>query len=136
MFGDRHSGAYMTKLAWTRILRHWTVKHGASADDPTLADYWAWRRRKAILPINKTTQELNNSQDGRCAICKGAMFPVENQPRTPREWETWLATLTAVITTATRPGSTEAAGTRLIHTECRRALGPELQNPYEPSGLA
>lgn len=136
VFGDRHSGAYMTKFAWTRILRHWTVKHRASPDDPTLADYWAWRRRKALLPINKTTQELNNSQDGRCAICKGAMIPVENQPLTPREWETWLATRNAVITTATRPGSTEAAGTRLIHAECRRALGPELQNPYEPPRLA
>jgi RNA-directed DNA polymerase len=136
VFGDRHSGAYMTKFAWTRILRHWTVKHGASPDDPTLADYWAWRRRKTLLPINKTTQELTNSEDGRCAICKGAMFPVENQPLTPREWETWLATRTAIITTATRPGSTEAAGTRLIHAECRRALGPELQDPYDPSGLA
>ena len=136
VFGDRHSGAYMTKFAWTRILRHWTVKHRASPDDPTLADYWAWRRRKALLPINKTTQELNNSQDGRCAICKGAMFPVENQPQTPREWEKWLATRTTIITTATRPGSTEAAGTRLIHAECRRGLGPELRDPYEPTGLA
>jgi len=136
VFGDRHSGAYMTKFAWTRILRHWTVKHGASPDDPTLAGYWAWRRRKALLPINKTTQELNDSQAGRCAICKGSLFAVENQPQTPRDWEKWLATRTAIITTATRPGSTETAGTRLIHAECRPALGPELRDPYEPLGLA
>jgi RNA-directed DNA polymerase len=136
VFGDRQSGAYMHKFAWARMLRHWTVKHRASPDDPTLADYWAWRRRKASLPINKTTQELTNSQDGRCAICQGAMFPVENQPQTPREAERWLATRTAIITTATRPGSSEAAVPRLIHAECRRALGPELRDPYEPSGLA
>ena len=128
--------AYMHKFASTHILRHQTVWQGASPDDPTLADYWAWRRRKALLPINKTTQELTNSQDGRCAICKGAMFPVENRPQTPREWETWLATRTAIITTATRPGSPEAAGTRLIHAECRHGLGPELRDPYEPTGLA
>src|SRR6202011_1006937 len=95
VFGDRQSGAYMHKFAWTRILRHWTVKHGASLDDPTLGDYWAWRRHKALLPINKTTQELTNSQEGRCAICGGAMFPVENRPQTPREWEKWLATRNA-----------------------------------------
>jgi len=132
VFGDRHSGAYMTKFAWTRILRHWTVRQGASPDDPMLAWYWAWRRRKALLPINKTTQELINSQDGRCAICKGAMFPVENQPQTPREWEKWLATRPAIVTTAMRPGSPEVAGVRLIHAECRRALVPELRDPYDP----
>ena len=34
------------------------------------------------LPINKTTQELTNSQDGRCAICGGLLFPVEDRPQT------------------------------------------------------
>jgi RNA-directed DNA polymerase len=136
VFGDRHSGAYMTKFAWTHILRHWTVKHGASPDDPALADYWAWRRRKALLPINKTTQELTNSQDGRCAICGGSLIAVENQPQTPSDWEKWLATRTTIITTARRPGSSETAGTRLIHAECRHALGPELRDPYEAIGLA
>ena len=124
------------KFAWTRILRHRIVRHGASPDDPALADYWAWRRRKAPLPINKTTQELTDSQDGRCAICRGLLFAVENRPQTPREWEKWLATRTAIITTATRPGDPEKAGPRLIHAECRHGLGPELRDAYEPSGLA
>jgi RNA-directed DNA polymerase len=132
VFGDRHSGAYMHKFAWTYILRHWTVKHRASPEDPTLADYWAWRRRKALLPINKTTRELTNSQDGRCAICRGTLLAVENQPQTPREWEKWLATRTAIITTTTRPGSSETAGTRLIHAECRHGVGPERRNANEP----
>jgi RNA-directed DNA polymerase len=132
VFGDRHSGAYMHKFRWTHILRHWTVRHKASPDDPTLAGYWAWRRRKALLPITKTTQKLTNSQEGRCAICKGALFPVENQPQTPREWEKWLATRTAITTTATRPGGSEVAAPRLIHAECRQGLGPELRNPYDP----
>ena len=136
VFGDRHSGAYMTKFAWTRILRHWIVRHRASPDDPTLADYWAWRRRKALLPINKTTQELNNSQDGRCAICKGAMFPRREPAADPARVGDMAGPRTTVITTATRPGSTAAAGTRLTHAECRRGLGPELQDPYAPSGLA
>jgi RNA-directed DNA polymerase len=98
VFGDRKSGAYMHKFSWTRILRHRLVRHGASPDDPALADYWAWRRRKGVpLPINKTAQELTNSQDGRCTICGGFLFTVENRPQNPREREKWLATRPAII---------------------------------------
>ena len=136
VFGDRDSGAYLHRFSWTRILRHQIVKHGASPDDPALADYWARRRRKAPLPINKTTQELNHSQDGRCSICKGLLFAVEHRPQSPHEWAQWLATRTAVITTAEHPGSPEESAPRLTHAECRRALGPELRNAYEPSRLA
>jgi RNA-directed DNA polymerase len=137
VFGDRKSGAYLHKFLWTHILRHRIVKHGASPDDPMLADYWAWRRRKGVpLPINKTTQELTNSQDGRCTICRGLLFPVEDRPLNPREWEKWLTTRTAVITTATHPGRSEEAAPRLVHAECRKRLGPELRNAYEPTGLA
>jgi RNA-directed DNA polymerase len=60
----------MHKFARTHILRHQTVWQGASPDDPRLADYWAWRRRKAPLPINLTARRLYQAQDGRCAICK------------------------------------------------------------------
>jgi RNA-directed DNA polymerase len=136
VFGDRKSGAYLHKFIWTRILRHRIVRHGASPDDPKLADYWAWRRRKVPLPINKTTQEFTDSQDGRCTICGGFLFAVEDRPQNPREWEKWLATRTAVITTAARPDRPEEAAPRLVHAECRRGLGPELRNAYEPSGLA
>lgn len=137
VFGDRKSGAYLHKFLWTRVLRHRLVRPWASPDDPELADYWAWRRRKGVpLPINKTTQELTNSQDGRCSICGSFLFAVEDQPQNPREWEKWLATRTAVITTAVQPGSPEEAAPRLTHAECRRGLGPELRNAYEPSGLA
>jgi RNA-directed DNA polymerase len=104
VFGDRQSGAYLHKFAWTRILRHRIVRHGASPDDPALADYWAWRRRKVPLPINKTTQGLVDAQDGRCAICGGLLFAVEDRPQSPRKWEKWLANRAAVITIAARAG--------------------------------
>jgi RNA-directed DNA polymerase len=138
VFGDRHSGAYMHKFAWTRILRHRLVRPWASPDDPELADYWAWRRRKAVpLPINKTTQELTDSQDGRCAICGGLLFAAEDRPLNPREWEKWLTDRATVITTATRQTQpADKAEPRLVHAACRHGLGPELQNAYEPSGLA
>jgi len=69
VFGDRTSGAFMHRFAWTNIVRHQIVRHGASPDDPELTDYWAWRRRKAPLPINHTALRLYRVQDGRCAIC-------------------------------------------------------------------
>jgi RNA-directed DNA polymerase len=138
VFGDRQSGAYLHKFLWTRILRHRIVRHRASPDDPALADYWAWRRRKVPLPINKTIQELIDAQDGRCLICGGFLFAVEDRPQNPRQWEQWLTTpRTTVITTTTRAaGTTEEAEPRLAHADCRHGNGPALHNAYEPSGLA
>jgi RNA-directed DNA polymerase len=133
VFGDRQSGAYMHKFSWTRILRHRIVKHGASPDDPTLADYWEWRRRKVPLPINKTTQELTDAQDGRCSICGGFLFAVEDRPQNPREWEQWLATTRKTINTIATSKEVEP---RLVHAECRHGHGLALHNAYEPSGLA
>jgi RNA-directed DNA polymerase len=138
VFGHRQSGAYMHKFSWTRILRHRLVRHAASPDDPMLADYWAWRRRKVALPINKTTQELTDAQDGRCSICGGFLFAVEDRPQNPREWEQWLATTRQTISTiaARAPGKLEQAEPRLVHANCRKGNGLALHNAYEPSGLA
>jgi RNA-directed DNA polymerase len=70
VFGDRQSGTYLRKFAWTRIVRHQMVKGRASPDDPTLAEYWANRRRKAPPPpIGRTNQRLLKAQDGRCPLC-------------------------------------------------------------------
>jgi RNA-directed DNA polymerase len=50
VFGDRESGCYLTKFAWTRIVRHQLVIKGASVDDPALTEYWASRRRRNRPP--------------------------------------------------------------------------------------
>jgi RNA-directed DNA polymerase len=133
VFGDRQSGAYMHKFSWTRILRHRIVKHGAAPDDPALADFWTWRRRKLPLPINKSTQELTDAQDGRCLICGGFLFAVEDRPQNPREWEQWLATTRTTINTI---AASKEAEPRLVHAECRHDHGLALHNAYEPTGLA
>ena len=90
VFGDRQSGAYLHKFSWTSIVRHQIVDGAASPDDPALADYWAKRRRKAPLPIDKTSRWLIKAQDGRCPICQDALVSDDHRPQTPREWETWL----------------------------------------------
>ena len=37
VFGDRATGAYLQRFAWTKIVRHAQVKYGASLDDPALS---------------------------------------------------------------------------------------------------
>ena len=135
VFGDRHSGANLHRFAWTTIIRHQIVKHRASPDDPTLADYWAWRRRKAPLPINHTSLKLYRAQDGRCAICRATLAAVEDRPHTPREWERWLETTRKTLVVTRDPGTPDEAEPRLIHAHCH-SRRPELLRAYEPPGLA
>jgi RNA-directed DNA polymerase len=137
VFGDRHSGAYMHKFFWTKIRRHQIVMGTASPDDPALTEYWASRRRKAILPINKTTRRLIEAQDGRCTICGGTLIAAEDRPQTPHEWEQWLTnTHRAINTIATRAGTSDEADARLVHAACRKGRGLALHNAHEPSRLA
>jgi RNA-directed DNA polymerase len=129
VFGDRVSGSYLHRFAWTNIVRHQIIKHAASPDDPELADYWAWRRRKAPLPINLTAMRLYRAQDGRCAICKTTLLAASDRPQTPRDWEHWLATTRKTIDVVWNTARTDAAAPRLMHLHCN-------PNPRRPPGLA
>ena len=40
VFGDRDSGIYLRRFAWTKIVRHRLVMGSASPDDPALDRYW------------------------------------------------------------------------------------------------
>ncbi|MGA8334316.1 MAG: group II intron reverse transcriptase/maturase [Solirubrobacteraceae bacterium] len=126
VFGDRASGAFMHRFAWTNIVRHLIVKHAASPDDPELADYWAWRRRKATLPINRTALWLHRQQDGRCAICKTTLLAASDRPQTPREWEHWLPTTRKTIDVVWDTANSDAAAPRLIHLHCTTRPPPRL----------
>ena len=124
VFGDRASGAFMHRFAWTNIVRHPIVKHAASPDDPALADYWAWRRQKATLPINRTALRLHKEQDGRCAICGSTLLAASDRPQTPREWEHWLATTRKTIDVVWDTANSDAAAPRLIHLPCNHTRQP------------
>ncbi len=121
VFGDRESGAYMLKFAWTRIVRHQMVKGGASPDDPALAEYWAERRAKTPPPIiGKTGLRLYRQQDGHCPFCGDWLLPADNPPQHPREWEQWLAANRKTITMVAMrtDGTPDKVQTRLIHAHC------------------
>ncbi len=128
VFGDRKSGAYLLKFAWTRIVRHQMVKSGASPDDPALAEYWAERRAKTPPPsIGKTGLRTYRTQEGRCPLCEDWLLPAENPPQTPREWEQWLATdrKTIIKITVRKDGTPDETEPRLIHAHCHN--GPNTR---------
>jgi RNA-directed DNA polymerase len=145
VFGDRDSGAYLNKFAWTRIYRHRMVRGTASPDDPALTEYWAERRRKApLLPIGNASLRLYEAQHGRCPLCKAPLLPDEDLPQSPREWEHWQATTRKTIITILRQedGTSEQTKPRLAHHHCHQRHitadddGPALLSAREPSGLA
>lgn len=142
VFGDRETGAYLYKFAWTKIVRHTLVTGTSSPDDPTLTEYWTARRRRAEheSTTDRLRRRLLRDQHGRCADCGGLLLPDECQPQSPRDWERWFATVRRRIV-KTIPfaayGPPHARELRLIHDTCRekrhRTANAEA---YEPSGLA
>jgi RNA-directed DNA polymerase len=128
VFGDRDSGAYLLKFAWTKITRHTLVKGWGSPDDPALASYWAARRRRGNPPLRRAELRLLKAQQARCAVCGGLLLHADQEPQHPDEWEQWI---TAVRKAVRRQAVTIDAGPgtpdqdtviRLIHTHCRRRL--------------
>ncbi|MGW3044650.1 group II intron reverse transcriptase/maturase [Kitasatospora sp. NPDC001159] len=145
VFGDRGSGAYLLKFAWTKIVRHRLVLGSASPDDPALGSYWAERRRtSAPPPVDRATLRLLQVQNGRCLTCRGLLLPVDDPPSGPIEWERWLRVTRQAITTQviTYRGIDTSDGVqlRLVHSSCQRRLaaGKDSASLHvcEPSGLA
>jgi RNA-directed DNA polymerase len=145
VFGHRDSGAYLTRFAWTKIVRHPMVRGTSSTDDPSLTEYWAARRRRGIpRPIDTATLRLLQSQHGRCPGCGQLLLDADRPPQSPREWEQWLAATRKAITKnaiATAAGSDPDEGRlRLLHAHCyRRSAGQrkaqQLQPATSPRGL-
>ena len=98
VFGDRDSGAYLMKFAWTNIARHQLVRGTASPDDPSMIEYWAKRRRKSALPpLDRSTLRLLQQQKGRCPGCGQLLLHADRPPQSPTGWEDWLRTTRMAI---------------------------------------
>jgi RNA-directed DNA polymerase len=127
-FGDRDSGAYLLKFAWTKIVRHQQVQGTASPDDPALADYWATRRRRRKPPLNPSGLRMLKEQHGRCPRCGDLLLHADREPQSPDDWEQWTrATRKAIAKNAiVRYGGspTDENKYRLIHANCTAQLQP------------
>jgi RNA-directed DNA polymerase len=145
VFGDRDSGAYLIRFAWTKIVRHPTVRGTSSTDDPALAQYWTARRRRGIpRPIDAATRRLLQSQHGRCPCCGQLLLDADRPPQSPREWEQWLAAIRKAITknaVATPAGSTRTRADSASCTLTATGAPPgkrkaqQLQPATSPRGL-
>jgi RNA-directed DNA polymerase len=139
VFGDRDSGAYLHKFAWTPIVRHQVVKGSASPDDPALAEYWAERRRRRKPPLDNARLRLIQAQAGRCPLCQGLLLHADHEPQTPSEWEQWVkVTRTAIRRQAVTVNagfgtSGETVALRLIHTHCARRISDSHAHGKGPS---
>ncbi len=135
VFGDKDTGAYLPKPAWTDIVRHTLVKGGASPDDPALADYWAHRRRKIKPPLDSYTIRLLTRQDGRCSLCGENLLTPDQPPQSPQGWEHWLLWVTKQAIKADylvhhdTPSAARSNRTHLVHATCHRA-----KHPSRPAG--
>jgi RNA-directed DNA polymerase len=126
VFGDRDTGAYLPKPAWTDIVRHTLVNGGASPDDPALAEYWARRRRRVTPPLDAYTVRLLTKQDGRCTLCGENLLIPDQPPQSPQGWERWFLWVTKKAIKAdylvhhTSSTSSHDDRTHLVHATCGR----------------
>ncbi len=127
VFGDKDTGAYLPRLAWTDIVRHTLVKGGASPDDPALAGYWAQRRQKVTPPLNPHTVRLLSRQDGRCSLCGESLLTPDQPPQSPQGWEHWFLQVTRKAIEADylvhrdTSGAARSKRTHLVHATCHRS---------------
>jgi RNA-directed DNA polymerase len=132
VFGDRDSGAYLLKFAWTRIVRRQMVPGSASPDDPALAEYWAERRQHRKSPLDGVSLRLLRAQHGRCPLCGDFLLYADHEPQDPHEWEQWLnvtrrAVRKQAITTRRDDGMPDdPVAIQLIHAHCQRRNLPAL----------
>jgi RNA-directed DNA polymerase len=135
IFGDRDSGAYLHKYAWTKIVRHVPVAGRASPDDPALAQYWADRRRKRKPPqLAPTWDRALRTQHGSCPLCGEPLLHVDDPPDSYTQWETWYRGIrTAIAHKAITAAGSGRTVYRLVHTDCaRRHPGAGPHEPAQP----
>jgi RNA-directed DNA polymerase len=137
VFGDRDTGAHLLNHAWTGIRRHVMVKGRASPDDPDLAGYWEYRRRRHGPPLDAGTLSLLGRQHNRCPHCGDLLIDASHLPASPEDWERWWLSVTrqhtprAASTAGTTPPP-EGNGTipALMHASCyRTATAARRKNP-------
>jgi hypothetical protein len=120
VFGNRISGVYLHRFAWTKIVRHVMVTGWASPDDPALVQYWTERRRKRQPPpLAPSTMLRIKAQHGRCLY----LLFADHEPQSPSQWEQWFTTIRTAIKRQLIVAGTNGQPNeyyRLIHAHCQR----------------
>lgn len=78
VFGDKHTGANLTKFKWFSIERHVLVRGTSSPDDPSLQSYWRQRAEKKKKGLSPKEQKLAQNQHGICPMCGETLYNNED----------------------------------------------------------
>ena len=114
VFGDKHSGAYLLKFSWFKIVRHVLVRGAASPDDPGLREYWWARRRVNVRHLTAGDVRLAEAQDWVCPVCGMALINGEELQRHHKQ--------------PRGMGGTDAYGNReLLHLYCHQQRHAQLR---------
>lgn len=127
-FGDRDTGARLHQFAETKIVRHVVVKGRASKDDPTLATYWAGRRRRRPHPQadGRNRVLLAVRQKGLCPRCGHDLVAGDSyEPQSAHEWVRWFTASTRGthvhrVVHRSQGGPDDKKNLELIHADCQR----------------
>jgi RNA-directed DNA polymerase len=138
VFGDRASGAYLHKFAWTNIVRHQIVDGAASPGRP--------RPRRLLgqtaaqdAPADRQDQPMAPQSPGRSMPGLPGHAPARPRPTTnPARVGTVAGDHPQddhqVVTR--EDGMPDEHEPRLIHADCRNRNRPALLPAYDPEGLA
>ena len=122
VFGDRDSGAYMPKFAWTKIVRHhWSGagRHPMTLPRPAAGPNGAARARRRSTAAPST---CSAEQNGRCPLCGDLLLRADREPQSPQQWEQWHRTTRKAITRQHR--HTQAGRPTGRHPSHARTLPP------------
>jgi RNA-directed DNA polymerase len=121
VFGDKHSGAYLLKFGWFKIVRHPLVRGRASPDDPSLRDYWWARRKIDFWTLSDSDIRLAERQDWRCPVCGMDLLNGEELQRHHKQPRSL--------------GGSDASGNReIVHLYCHQQRHAVLRKQQAESG--
>jgi RNA-directed DNA polymerase len=121
VFGDKHSGAYLPRYAWTQIERYLKVKGRASPDDPSLKEYWEERAKAKAKELIPSYQKIARNQDHICPVCGETLYNGEELHKDhvrPRH----------------KAGKDSYANYQLLHLDCHKqktAVGWSKREPTQ-----
>ena len=121
VFGDKHTGKYLLKFSWFKIVRHELVKGRSSPDDPELRDYWWARQKVNANHLSGGDIDMANDQGWVCRLCGMDLINGEELHRhhkVPRA----------------KGGSNARSNRELVHLYChqqetRRQFGAAKESP-------
>jgi RNA-directed DNA polymerase len=115
-----------------KLVYKW-ARHTHPNKPTSWADYWNSRRQRRRMqpPVDRTTQQLLDSQRARCVACGQLLLHADRPPRNPLEWEQWYRGLRKAMDhnaiSLRQDGSTHGPQLRLLHTHCHRRTSGKRQ---------